>query len=147
YQNMYEQKDKGLEIELDTHPFKNFSFSAWYAYVEGEGSYAEGKKIDYLLRRPKNTFGAKAGYQFGRSISANLIYKYTGSRYDVYGYPSVTELQHAYTIVDAYVQFSASRSLSLFADVKNIFDESYTEWVGYSVRGRNFNARLRYLLH
>jgi len=144
YRNMHEQHDKGLEIELDAHPFKDFSFSAWYAYVEGEGADAEGNKIDYLLRRPKNTFGAKAGYQFSKSLSANLIYKYTGSRFDVIGYPPVTEMQHAYTIVDAYVQFSPLSRLALFADVKNIFDESYTEWVGYSTRGRNFNAGLRY---
>src|SRR5690606_26383000 len=42
YRNMDKQHDKGLEIELDAHPVKDFSFSAWYAYVEGEGKDAQG---------------------------------------------------------------------------------------------------------
>ncbi|TZF84985.1 TonB-dependent receptor [Pedobacter sp. BS3] len=147
YDNGIKQKDKGLEVELTTKPIQNLDLSAWYAYVEGEGPNSSGVFVDYLSRRPKHTFGANAGYQIGKTLYINLIYKYVGSRNDAY-YDNVkgpvdVNLK-TYSVFDAYVQVKPLKNLTVFADVKNLFDMDYVEISGYTTKGRNFNAGIRY---
>jgi vitamin B12 transporter len=148
YRNGFEQKDKGFELELTTNPIEKLNFNAWYAFVEGKGQSSTGAAIDYLLRRPKNTFGANAGYQISNAVSFNVIYKYTAARldpfYDSTIFSTVNINQAAFSTFDTYLQVKPAASLTIFADVKNIFDEKYTEWQGYNTKGRNFNAGLKY---
>ena len=144
YRNGNKQNDKGFEVELTTNPSQRFSFNAWYANMVGKGEDVNGTETNYLLRRPKNTFGANAGYQVSDAVSFNLIYKYTGNRLDPFGYPTVNIKQHAYTLLDAYVQVNPVNQLMLFLDIKNLFKENYTEWEGYNTKGRNFNAGFKY---
>ncbi|WP_423148342.1 TonB-dependent receptor plug domain-containing protein [Rubrolithibacter danxiaensis] len=150
YRTGNSQKDKGFELELNTNPTEKLSFNAWYAYVEGEGKDATGAVTEYLYRRPKNSFGANAGYSFNKALSLNLIYKYTGERSDPF-YNNTTFktdilTQRSFSLLDAYLQIIPTRRLTLFIDVKNLLDEKYVEWQGYNTRGRNFNAGIRYTI-
>jgi vitamin B12 transporter len=144
YRNGNKQNDKGFEVELNTRPSSKISLNAWYANVAGKGKDVNGTETNYLLRRPKNTFGATAGYDISNAVSFNLIYKYTGSRLDPFGFPTVNIRQHAFTTLDTYIQVKPVRHLMLFVDVKNLFNEKYTEWEGYNVKARNFNAGFKY---
>jgi len=45
------------------------------------------------------------------------------------------------------LQYEPCQKLSLFADFKNLFDEKYTEWLGYTTRGLNFMAGLKYQIN
>ncbi|MXV16257.1 TonB-dependent receptor plug domain-containing protein [Hufsiella ginkgonis] len=146
YRNGSKQHDKGLEAEVAVTPTDRFKLEGWFAYVKGEGTDAAGAKTNYLLRRPEKTFGANAGYEFSKLFSAKLIYKYTGSRLDPFGYPVVNTNQHAFTLLDTYLQLKPTAALVVFADIKNIFDEGYTEWQGYTTAGRNFNAGVKYTI-
>ena len=51
-----------------------------------------------------------------------------------------------YNLVDAHLQYQATKKLNLFSDLKNLLDEKYTDWLGYNTRRFNFMAGLRYQL-
>ncbi len=146
YRNGNRQKDKGFELELTAKPTDKLALTGWYAFVKGRGEDYTGVEADFLLRRPKNTFGATGSYTFSNRISGGLTYKFTGNRLDPFGYPTLNLPQHAYTLLDAYVQVIPVSRVTVFADVKNLFDEGYTEWQGYSTRGRNVNFGLKVTL-
>jgi len=149
YENGEFQKDKGFESELKLTVDK-LTASAYTAYVTGELTDENGVTTDNLIRRPSHTYGAGAYYQVTNSFSAGLVYKYTGSRPDEKFNPdfssSVVSLK-PYGLLDAHLQFTANTHVSLFADLKNLLDEKYTDWVGYNTSRFNFMAGIKYQIN
>jgi vitamin B12 transporter len=149
YKNGAFQKDKGFESELKLNVDK-LTASAYAAYVTGKQTDVNGKETANLYRRPKNTYGVNVYYQFVKSFSAGLNYKYTGDRSDTkfnadYS-TSIVTLKH-YNLVDAHLQYEACKHISVFADLKNLFDAKYIDWVGYNTRGFNFMAGIKYQIN
>ena len=145
YINQNKQNDKGFEAELSLKPLKTLIVSAFYAHVNGEKT-SPTETVFNLFRRPKNTFGANAGLNLGKSIDLNLIYKFTGNRKDFYYDSSFNQKSASlasYNMLDLYIQYKATTKLKLFADIKNLLNEDYQEFAGYTTRGLNFNAGLR----
>lgn len=146
YKNGEQQKDKGFESALK-YKADNLNITGFAAYVTGTLTDEKGVVANNLYRRPKNTYGLTAHYQFTGSFSGGLNYKYTGDRSDIKFNPdysqSIVILKH-YNLVDAHLQFHANKQLSFFADLKNLFDEKYTDWLGYNTRGFNFMAGAKY---
>jgi len=145
YLNQDKQKDKGLEIEA-SYKMDKWDASAYYAYVEGK-QISAASVSDVLLRRPKNAFGAHLGVQANEALYLSLQYKYTGKRVDsdFSTWPSVNKTLSAYSLFDLYGQYTFSnKRLKVFADLKNLTDEKYTELIGYSTMGFNMNAGLSF---
>ncbi|TSD66695.1 TonB-dependent receptor [Inquilinus sp. KBS0705] len=145
YQNGRFQKDRGFESEL-TYQANNLSASAWFAYVTGKQTDENGIQTENLYRRPKTTFGADVNYQFSNRFAVSVNYKYTGNRPDqnFATYPAtIVTLKH-YNLVDVHLQFKALSQLTLFADVKNLTDAKYIDWLGYNTMGINFMAGAKY---
>ncbi len=149
YENGAFQKDKGFENELKLNIDK-LTASAYAAYVTGKQTDVVGKETANLFRRPKNTYGASVAYQFIKSLSVGLDYKYTSDRSDIKFNPDfstiVVNLKH-YNLVDAHLQYDANKQITLFADLKNLFDAKYIDWVGYNTRGFNFMAGIKYQIN
>jgi vitamin B12 transporter len=150
YANGELQKDKGFESELK---FKqdNFNASAYWAYVTGALTDQNGVTSGNLIRRPKNTFGVNAFYDITKHFTAGLSYKLTGDRPDeefnnVTFTSSVVTLK-AYSLLDAHFQYAVNNHINLFADLKNLLDEKYTDWVGYNTERFNFMAGIRYQIN
>jgi vitamin B12 transporter len=146
YINQNQQNDKGYEVELSYNPLRLLNLTAFYAYVDGEVTTPATTSFN-LFRRPKNSFGLNAGLDISKSLSLNLIYKFTGDRMDRYfdgkTFKTVEADLGSFNVLDVYAQFKASSKLTLFADIKNILDEDYVEFAGYQTRGLNYNAGLR----
>ncbi len=147
YKNGEHQNAKGFESELKLK-LDNLAVSAYIAYVTGNLTDEHGVTANNLVRRPKNTYGVNVSYQFIKNFSAGINYKYTGDRTDEKFDPvtfasSVVTLKH-YNLVDAHLQYEIIQRLTLFADLKNLFDEKYTDWLGYNTRGFNFMAGIKY---
>jgi vitamin B12 transporter len=144
YKNGSFQHNKGFESEVKLNVDKMTAF-AYASYVTGTLIDAAGMKTT-LFRQPKNTYGVNVYYQFVKSFSAGLNYKYTGDRTDenFNTFPATNVTLKHYNLVDAHLQYAANTHISLFADLKNLFDEKYTEWLGYNTRGFNFMAGIRY---
>jgi len=147
YKNGEHENDQGFESELK-YTEHHFSAAIYWAYVTGNLTDENGVTTNYLIRRPKNTFGANAYYDFTNHFSAGLNYKLTGARPDeefneVTFTSSVVNLK-AYSLLDAHLQYTMNTHISLFADLKNILDQKYTDWVGYNTAGFNFMAGIKY---
>eukprot|EP01037_Dinobryon_pediforme_P000896 gene896-903_t len=146
YKNGASQKDKGFESELKYHDH-NFSASAYAAYVVGTLIDQNGVPSNTLNRRPKNTYGASAYYQFQKGFSAGLVYRYTGNRSDEnYSTGQEIVLKH-YNLLDAHLQYDVNKQVNLFADVKNLLDVKYTDWLGYNTSRLNFMAGIKYQIN
>ncbi|HXI00753.1 MAG TPA: TonB-dependent receptor [Sphingobacteriaceae bacterium] len=150
YINQNKQEDKGFETELSFRPIDILNLTAFYSHVNGEVTTPSGTNFN-LFRRPKNAVGVNAGLQVGSKVNFNLIYKWSDDRKDRY-YDSfippfgktVNADLASFHLLDAYTQYKPFSRLSLFADIKNILDEEYTEFTGYNTRGINFNAGLKF---
>lgn len=145
YQNGYQQHTKGFESELNLKADK-FRGSLYAAYVAGDQTDNQGQVSHNLYRIPKNTYGASVSYLLSKAFSFGLNYKYTGNRIDedFSTYPAnIVTLKH-YNLLDAHLQLQATKQLMLFADLKNILDEKYVDWLGYNTRRFNFMAGARY---
>jgi vitamin B12 transporter len=150
YNNGSKENAKGFETEL-TFKLDNITASAYAAYVTGSQTDVNGTKTNGLIRRPKNTYGANFNYQVIKTLSVGLNYKYSGDRSDAKFDPVTftqipVTLKH-YTLVDAHVQYQACKKVLLFADLKNMFNEKYVDWIGYNTRGINFTAGLKYQIN
>ncbi|MEE1944359.1 TonB-dependent receptor [Pedobacter sp. KR3-3] len=141
YVNQDKQKDRGFEIEPGV-TFSKFTVKGYYAYVEGKQT--SGNTVtDFLLRRPKNTYGINAGVQATNELYLSANYKFTGQRVDsdFSTYPSVNKMLGSYKLLDFYAEYAlAKKRIKIFADLKNLTDEKYTEIIGYSTMGFNMNA-------
>jgi vitamin B12 transporter len=150
YRNGELQKAKGFESELK-YSEGQLTATAFAAYLIGSLTDENGVTTNVLIRKPKNTFGANVYYQFFKNFSAGAVYKYTGDRSDdkfnnVTYTTSVVALKH-YNLVDAHLQFEPCKKISLFADLRNLFNAKYTDWVGYNTQGFNFIAGLKYRIN
>ncbi|MGZ3752000.1 MAG: TonB-dependent receptor plug domain-containing protein [Mucilaginibacter sp.] len=148
YENGSKENDKGYESAL-TLNLSNVTASAYVAYVTGTLTDAGGKQTNILYRRPKNTIGANVNYQVIKTLSIGINYKYTGDREDqnFATFPSTNVTLKHYNLVDGHLQWQACTKLMLFGDLKNMFNEKYTDWLGYNTRGRNFMAGLKYQIN
>lgn len=149
YKNGFKQNDKGLETELTLHT-GDLTVSAFAAYVTGKQLDTIGTTKHNLYRRPKNSYGINLSYQFIRTFTVGINYKYNGDRTDQdfnqAPYPAIVTLKHN-TLVDVHLQYEAIKRLSIFADIKNIFNEKYIDWLGYNTRGTNFMAGIKYQIN
>lgn len=144
YLNQNQENTKGLELELGTTLVKNLNISTFYAYTDGKIKTI-GVETSSLSRRPKNTFGASAGYQFNKLFYMNVIYKYTGNRTDKYNNSNNelvnVDLNH-FDKLDLYLQYKPKEKVTLFVDAKNLLNTKYNDFVGYTSMGINFSAGL-----
>ena len=143
YINQNNQKDNGFEIELGFKPSSSINLNAFYAYVDGEVTTPASTTFN-LFRRPKNSVGLNAGYDINEQVSFNLIYKFMDQRKDRYfdnsTFKTVIADMDSYNMVDLYAQYKPAGRVTLFTDVKNILNEQYVDFSGYSTIGLNFNA-------
>ncbi|MGM9475836.1 TonB-dependent receptor plug domain-containing protein [Pedobacter sp. GSP4] len=135
YFNQGNQKYKGFEVEPAVK-FSIFNVNGYYAYVEGNTG-----TVDYLIRRPKHTFGINAGAQATSNLYVSANFRYFGKRYDTNFISYTTEELPSYKLLNAYVEYAlAKKRVKLFFDAKNILNQKYNEIIGYNTPGFNFNA-------
>jgi vitamin B12 transporter len=147
YINQNNQKDDGFELEFGFQPSAAINLNAFYAYVDGKITTPTGTSYN-LFRRPKNSFGLNTAFKLSDQLSLNLIYKYTGDRKDRYfsnsTFLTVDANMPSYHMVDLYTQYKASGRFTLFADVKNLLDQKYIDFSGYTTKRLNFNAGFKF---
>jgi vitamin B12 transporter len=146
YINQDEQKDHGFEIDGRLNISDKIQMRLLYSYVDGEITTRQaGKDTTYfnLLRRPKNLLNFSLGSQVTRGLYVNAQVTAAGDRQDLFFDP-VTFEQQAITLknyvqVNFYAEYAlAKRAVKLFADLRNITNEDYSDIYGYNTA--RFNA-------
>jgi vitamin B12 transporter len=152
--NIDEQKDGGTELELTYNPSGKWTIKAAYNFVTGKLSQTrEGKDTSFynLLRRPKNTVLASAGYQATKQLHVSLSTQVIGKRSDLYFQPvppyGTQQINlDAYVLLNFYAEYNLGKLLKLFVDARNLTDADFMEVYGYSNMGINVNTGFRFNL-
>ncbi|MFT4154781.1 TonB-dependent receptor plug domain-containing protein [Parafilimonas sp.] len=154
YENLNKQHDHGVQAEVNYNN-KHLQLSASYAYITGKlTDKSSGSDTSYynLVRRPKHAIKLSGGYNITPALYVSTSIQVTGRRTDSYydpnTYISSQVSLNAYTLWNAYAQYSfLKKRLNVFADVKNIAcNTNYYEVYGYAVQGTTVNAGLHFKL-
>ena len=152
YINQDKQRDHGFEVDGNYNLSEKLQLRAFYSYVDGKITTRQGAKdTTYfnLLRRPKSTFNAFLGLQLTRSFYASLNVNAVGERKDVYFDPATYASQpitlKAYTLVNVSAEYGFLQSrLKLFVDLRNLFDQTYSDIYGYNTAGFTMSGGVRF---
>lgn len=152
YINQDRQHDYGLDVDGSVNLTDKISLRAFYSYANGRITTKQGSKdTTYfnLLRRPKSTVNVSVGAQITKALYASLNANNVGQRTDVYYDPATFAAQaitlRPYTLVNFYAEYGFAKArLKLFADLRNLFDESYSDIYGYNTAGFNAYGGLRF---
>ncbi|RYY40151.1 MAG: TonB-dependent receptor [Chitinophagaceae bacterium] len=150
YFNYNRQKDHGLELELQART-KSYFASANYTWVTGEVNtlnYAYNSSTfgydvkgdttyNNLFRRPKSLANVTAGFFPCSNWTVSATYRHVGARQEFIFGGAPTELD-AYGTVDFYTEYQVGSSVKLFADLRNMLNQKYTDAYGYNSRRFNF---------
>ena len=116
-------------------PVGSFFMTANYTYQNTEDLLESGP----LLRRPEHKGSLNLDYLVGKGLRLGAQAIFTGSQKDgpVEGFG---EENPAWTRVDMNVSYTVklrSTSLEIFSRINNLFDEEYSEVLGYPAPGIN----------
>lgn len=122
---------QGVEIETEINIIKDLSISANYTFTE----LKDGTRI----RLPKHRANASLGYNFSPKTFASIDAQYVGERQDTdFATFSNVDLK-AYSLINLYFSHKLleNNKLKVFATVNNLFNEDYSEILGFTTLGRN----------
>jgi vitamin B12 transporter len=128
-------KAKGMEVGFRFQPATHWSLQANYTFNE----------LDEALQRlnPKHKFNGRLAWSRGR-WSGQWQWQYVDKRMDLFGYPGTSVSLDAYKINHLMGQFELLPGrCKIFAQVTNVFDEAFTEVIGYATQGRNYRLGLQ----
>jgi vitamin B12 transporter len=152
YVNQDKQNDHGIEVDGSLNLTEKISLRAFYSYANGKITTKQGSKdttFFNLLRRPKSTINLFLGTQITPSLYASLNLNSVGERRDVYFNPATFAAEpitlKTYTLVNFYTEYGfAKNKVKLFADLRNVFDETYMDIYGYNTAGFNAYGGIRF---
>jgi vitamin B12 transporter len=139
YQNtVTERTVKGIEFTIDYKPLK-------WLRMSGNYSYSESDKPTTFYKIPNTKFGVTAEVNPLEELTVLLKYNFTGDRtsFDFFLNEEV-ELKR-YQLFDLFASYSfVDDKVTLYGAVNNLFDEEFVALYGYTTRGRNYNAGVRF---
>ncbi|MFA5670137.1 MAG: TonB-dependent receptor [Balneolaceae bacterium] len=156
YINQNEQSDHGFEFTSSWIANEMISLNGFYNYVTGEATSDDGTgqevKTDNLIRRPKHSVGLNLSLQPIQQLTVNIGGSYTGERQDLFFnpnnfYASEEVTLDAFTLINLYAEYRFPvAGITLFGDVKNVFNEDYTEVYGFNTLGTTAKLGVRFKL-
>jgi vitamin B12 transporter len=154
YINQDKQKDHGFEIDGTSKIGSHLQLRAVYSFADGEiTTLQNGKDTTYfnLLRRPKSTLVFSIGSQLTKTFYANMQVTAVGKRKDIYFDPVTftsrdITLEH-YTLLNFYAEYAFEKNkLKVFADLRNLLNEDYSDIYGYNTARFNAYGGVRFKL-
>ena len=144
FQNVGEQDDQGIEIATNWIINKFVSIGLNYNYLDGEittpaplgGSFRRNN----LLRRPEHRIGGNIKVNATDDLFFSLQGAFSDERQDNFFDPvtfAASEVTlDSFTIFNFYGEYRVpGGNLTIFTDIKNLFDADYTEVFGFNTIG------------
>jgi vitamin B12 transporter len=129
----------GLEVELDWRPMEGLRLDTNYTFTERKG--------DNAIRIPKHKVNASLSYDVAKNTFASVNYSLTGQRLDTDFFNGTDVSLSSFSLVDLYVGHEVLPGrLRVFLNAANIFNEEYTEVIGFTTKGRNFRIGMNLVL-
>ena len=134
-------KVKGVEVAYNGKITDALTAYANYTYTQTRDS-----KGAELARRPKHLANAGLAYQITEKFRADVNVSYTGKRMDTYYSPTYTTHKvklPSYTLANLGVNYKVADSLTIYANLNNVFNKKYENVLGYGQEGRNVYVGLK----
>mgnify|MGYP000306489154 FL=1 len=147
--NFIKQKVNGIEIELNHRLPHGQSVGVNYTLLNGQETNqnrittTDTITYNYLLKRPKHSLQMQYNIAINKKWQASLSGRYISSRYDVGGYATQDVKLDYYTLLNAHLQYQASKGLSFYVDMQNILQDQFQEIYGYNTMGRTIQIGFR----
>ena len=126
----------GVEVELFAKLVNNLDLKANYTFTERKDAIA--------LRIPKHKINASLDYKLNDKTFVGLNYQFTDKRTDTDFSTFMNETLTSFSLVDILFNLELiPNRLKLSATVMNLFNESYTEVIGFTTKGRNYRLGMR----
>jgi len=121
---------QGMEVELDWLLADKLRLNSNYTFTERKG--------DNAIRIPNHKINTSLAYTISQRTNASIIYAFTGARLDT-DFNTFTDVElSSFSLVDLYVSHEIlPGKLKLFLNAGNLFNETYTEVIGFTTKGRN----------
>ena len=148
--NFIKQKVNGFEVELVHRLPHNQSVSLNYTLLNGQETNqnrittTDTITYNYLLKRPKHSIQMLYNIAINKKWQASIAGRYISSRYDVGGYATPDVKLDYYTLLNAHVQYQASKRIHFYMDVQNLLQDHFQEIYGYNTMGRNVQFGFRF---
>ena len=152
YINQDKQKDHGVEVDGALQLTDKIDIRLFYSHVDGKVTTKQSSKDTAyfnLYRRPSNTVTVTIGTQITKALYASFNLNSVGLRKDVTFPPpsyaqTIIQLKN-YTLVNFYAEYGLAKNrIKFFADLRNVFDESYADIYGYNTAGFNAYGGIRF---
>lgn len=151
YQNISSQQNYGAEFEFKYRVGK-WDFTANYTYTDGKtkSSYDGtglplSKDTTYfnLYRIPKHAVNISAAIQASKKLYISTQLHAVSSR-EEFIYGGSPQILKGYYTINLYGEFKINKRFKMFADLKNITNQQYFDFLGYNSRRFNFNTGVQF---
>lgn len=151
YINQDKQNDQGVELEASFKLGKSTVLKMNYDYVDGKVTTKNiDKDTSYfnLVRRPRTTMSIYLSHQFNKKLYVNAGVLFVGKNNDITYDPNFNAIEvslKSYALFNLYGEYAlAKNKIKAFVDIRNLFNESYTEVYGFNAMTRNISIGLRF---
>lgn len=154
YFNQNEQNDHGLEVEINWQATEKWRLGMQYGYLDGNITTPNGNGQDTtyhnLLRRPKHRLALQTQYQPVEAFLISAQIQYLDQRNDLYFnpdnfYAAESVLLDSYYLLNIYTEYRLlAKRLTIFADIKNVTNQSFSEVFGFNAIGFNALGGVRF---
>ncbi|TAD86331.1 MAG: TonB-dependent receptor [Bacteroidetes bacterium] len=140
YINRDEQNDFGFEIESTIGLGKLGSWNNNISYVDGSGR-TNGREAKNLFRRPNFVLNSTITLEVATGFTIMPGFRFVGTRLKGQ-FDAGPTTQPQYYNFDCYLGYSFAKNWRLFADLRNITNQTYFDVVGFNSRRFNFMTGL-----
>ncbi len=143
FENYDEYLFTGAELAAEINTIRNLLVRLGYAYLETEDNTKSGK--DELQYRPRHRITLESKYKFISGFTPYISFVYVADQYfygkggTPYDPPPKAKLDD-YMVVNAKLNYTFRKKLTIYAGADNILDENYDQSYGYPLSGRYIYA-------
>ena len=139
YVNIGSARTEGIEAEIRLNLIDNLMFGYGFTYTE-----ADDLTNNYnLARRPHNKHNININYKFLEKFNVNFNLIRNVKIYEIFVYGQTPQRLKDYTKCDLAVSYDINDDLDCYLRVENLFDETYQEANGYSVKPQFFHLGVK----
>ncbi|AZQ44549.1 TonB-dependent receptor plug domain-containing protein [Nonlabens ponticola] len=130
----------GFEASAQTTFANRYNLAVNYSYTDCTDNVV-------IQRVPRQKVNASLRSKLTEKAFLTLRYQYNDARQDAFFSPVTFTAEDvtldSYQLFDLDATYNASKKLTLYAGVSNIFNEDFAEVFGFQTRGRNYKVGLR----
>ena len=133
----------GWEVQIAADPSEWSTLRINYTNTNSYQKDSAGAKLREV-RRPKHVLNVNWDIQLPGDTAVNLNLYHVSKQRDLFfpppGFSEQRVMLNSYTLIDLSISRQLSKQIRVFARAENLFDQNYTDVLGFSAPGRGLYA-------